>query len=256
MKPRIDMQGMRTFTIIWLGQLVSLTGSGLTGFALGVWVFQRTGSVTQFALIALFTILPGLPLSPIAGALVDRWSRRWVMMLSDAGSGISTLAIALLFVTGKLEIWHIYVATAASSACSAFQWPAYAASVAMLVPKRQLGRANGMVQVSQAVSQAGSPGARRSAGRDDTVGRRDTDRLRNLPFRGRHTDYLPYPQPQNRRGNQIREKLSIARGDTGLELSRGAAWALRHNSALRRQQPHARHCQRAGDPAGALYRVS
>jgi len=67
---------MRVFIIIWLGQMVSLIGSGFTDFALGVWVYQRTGSVTQFALISLFTTLPGIVISPIAGTLVDRWDRR------------------------------------------------------------------------------------------------------------------------------------------------------------------------------------
>lgn len=79
-------KGFRSFLVIWFGQLVSLTGSGLTGFALGVWVYQRTGSVTQFALISLFTALPGIVFSPLAGALVDRWDRRWAMILSDAGA--------------------------------------------------------------------------------------------------------------------------------------------------------------------------
>src|SRR4028119_935556 len=68
---------MPVFILIWFGQMVSLIGSGLTGFALGVWVYQRTGSVTQLALISLFTILPGIVISPIAGTLVDRWDRRW-----------------------------------------------------------------------------------------------------------------------------------------------------------------------------------
>jgi MFS transporter, DHA3 family, macrolide efflux protein len=73
-------QSMRVFTFIWLGQLVSLLGSSLTGFALGVWVYQRTGSVTQYALISLFSLLPGLLIAPLAGVLVDRWDRLLVML--------------------------------------------------------------------------------------------------------------------------------------------------------------------------------
>ena len=103
---------MLTFIVIWLGQLVSLTGSGLSGFALGLWVYQRTGSVTQFALISLFVMLPTILLSPLAGALVDRWDRRWVMILSDAGAGFSTLMVALsltgLYFTrhDRLGVYH------------------------------------------------------------------------------------------------------------------------------------------------------
>ena len=90
-------RGFRTFVIIWLGQSISLIGSGLTGFALGVWVYQRTGSATQFTLIALATALPGIVFSPIAGALVDRWDRKWAMILSDTAAGLCTICLALLF---------------------------------------------------------------------------------------------------------------------------------------------------------------
>jgi DHA3 family macrolide efflux protein-like MFS transporter len=150
-------RGFRTFLLIWFGQLISLTGSGLTGFALGVWVYQRTGSVTQFALISLSTALPGIVFSPIAGALVDRWDRRWAMILSDAGAGLCTLSVALLFVAGRLEVWHIYIAMAASSTFGAFQWPAYSAATTLLVPKEHFGRASGMVQLSEAAAQIASP---------------------------------------------------------------------------------------------------
>jgi len=120
-------------------------------------VYQRSGSVTQFAFIALFTVLPNIALSPIAGALVDRWDRRWTMILSDAGAGLSTLAVAILFLTNRLEVWHIYLAAATSSACSAFQVPAYLALITLLVPKQQLGRTGGMVQIGQAASDILAP---------------------------------------------------------------------------------------------------
>lgn len=149
--------GFRTFLVIWSGQLVSLTGSGLTGFALGVWVYQRTGSVTQFALISLFTALPGILFSPLAGALVDRWDRRWAMILSDTGAGLCTLIVALLLAANRLEVWQIYILMALSSTFSAFQWPAYSASITLLVPKEHFGRASGMVQLGEAFAQIASP---------------------------------------------------------------------------------------------------
>jgi DHA3 family macrolide efflux protein-like MFS transporter len=157
MNQKFPSQNMITFIIIWLGQTVSLIGSGLTGFALGVWVYQTTGSVTQFALIALCTVLPRIVLSPLAGVLVDRWDRRRAMIIGDSGAGLSTLVIALLFLTNRLEIWHIYLATAVSSAFSTLQWPAYAAITPLLVAKENLGRANGMIQFSRAASEILSP---------------------------------------------------------------------------------------------------
>lgn len=148
---------IHVFITIWFGQLVSLIGSGLTNFALGIWVYQRTGSVTQYALISLFTTLPGIVVSPLAGVLVDRWNRRWVMILSDLGAGLSTLFIALLLFAGWLDIWHIYLAIAISSTFSAFQWLAYTAATTLLVPKKHLGRASGMVQAAEAGAQIISP---------------------------------------------------------------------------------------------------
>jgi len=149
--------GMFTFVITWLGQVVSLVGSSLTSFALGVWVFERTGSPTQFALIGLFAVLPRVIFSPIAGALVDRWNRRKVMIFADAGAGVSTLFVALLLFNNRLELWQIYLAATASSFFGTFQWPAYTASITQLVPKAQLGRANGMVQFGRAAAEILAP---------------------------------------------------------------------------------------------------
>ncbi|KAA3645091.1 MAG: MFS transporter [Chloroflexi bacterium] len=148
---------MRTFYTIWAGQLVSTIGSGLTSFALGVWIFERTGSTTLFALSILSFTLPTVLTSPIAGALVDRWNRRWVMVFSDSGAGLSTLVIWLLLASGNLEVWHIYAATVFNAIFTTFQWPAYSAATTMLVDKENLGRAGGMVQIGEAVSQLIAP---------------------------------------------------------------------------------------------------
>lgn len=150
-------QNLRTFLVIWFGQLVSTLGSGLTGFALGVWIYQETGSITLFALNLLAYTIPNLLVSPLAGALVDRWDRRWVMILSDTGAGLSTVMVALLYITGHLEVWHVYLLTAINAAFSTFQWPAYSAVTTLLVPKSQLGRAGGMVQIGEAISALASP---------------------------------------------------------------------------------------------------
>ena len=148
---------MKTFAIIWLGQVVSLVGSGLTSFALGVWVFERTGSATEFALIGLAAVLPRVLLSPLAGTIVDRWDRRRVMILADLGAGLSTLLVILLLATGRLELWHIYALTLVSAAFGTVQWPAFMAVTTLLIPQRNLGRANGMVQFGQAASEILSP---------------------------------------------------------------------------------------------------
>jgi MFS family permease len=155
--PQTARRKMIAFVVVWFGQLVSLTGSGLTEFALGVWVFQRTGSPVQFALIILFATLPRILLSPLAGTLVDRWDRRLVMLFSDTGAGLGTLTIALLLFANQLQIWHIYLVTAFSSAFGTFQRPAYAAATTLLVPPQQYGRANGMMSLIRSVSSLVAP---------------------------------------------------------------------------------------------------
>lgn len=157
MTTRSGLRGMLRFIAIWLGQVVSVFGSGLTGFALGVWVYQRTGSATLFALIALFGTLPGIVVSPIVGALVDRWDRRRAMILCNAALLLTPLTIALLLAAGNLQLWHIYVVVAASSLFTAFHQPAFMASITLLVPREQYGRANGLVQLGLAAARILSP---------------------------------------------------------------------------------------------------
>ncbi len=145
-------KGMRTFTIIWAGQLVSLLGSGLTSFALGVWIYQTTGSVILFAISLLVWILPNIAFSPLAGVVTDRFDRRLVMIFSDTGAGLSSLFVAIMLMTSHLEVWHVYLAMFFNAAFNAFQWPAYSAAISLLVPKQHLGRASGMTQASEAIS--------------------------------------------------------------------------------------------------------
>ncbi|QRO01826.1 MFS transporter [Archangium violaceum] len=148
---------LANFGLLWLGQLVSLLGSGLTSFSLGVWTYERTGSVTEFALITLCSVAPVVVLSPVAGVLVDRWDRRWVMFGSDTAAALSTLTMLLLYSTGRLEVWHVYLGVSVSAAASIFQESAFTAATTMLLPPQHLGRASGLVQLAQAAGRTLSP---------------------------------------------------------------------------------------------------
>jgi DHA3 family macrolide efflux protein-like MFS transporter len=150
---------MRTFLVVWAGQLVSVTGTALTGFGLQVWIYLETGSVTRLALVSLAYALPAVLLSPFAGVLADRLDRRLAMIGADVLAGISTLAIAALYFTGTLEVWHIYLLSGLGAIGNTLQVPAWMASVSLLVPKRHLGRANGLVMTSEAVSIVVAPAA-------------------------------------------------------------------------------------------------
>lgn len=150
-------RNMRTFFIIWAGQVISIIGSGLTSFALGVWIFQQTGQATPFAITVLFGTLPRLLLTPVAGSLADRWNRRWLMILADTGNALVTLAVVFLVLTDSLQIWNIYLVALVGSLFAAFQEPAYTASVTMLVPKKDLARASGLMQVAQSLEMLVAP---------------------------------------------------------------------------------------------------
>ena len=150
-------RGMRDFLVIWTGQVVSNLGTGLSGFALGVWAYRLTGSATALSLITLFATLPNTLLSPLAGALIDRWGRRTALLLNNFGSGACTLIMASLYWAGALQMWHVYVLVCASRCFNVFQLPAFSATTSLLVPRRQLVRANGMAQLGPAAAQVGAP---------------------------------------------------------------------------------------------------
>jgi len=155
--PHFLSPGMRTYTAVWFGQLVSLIGTALTDFGVGVWIYQKTGSATPFAMILLCTVVPGILASPVAGALADRWDRRRTMVLADTGAALSTLFMAVLLFAGQLELWHILLAVAFASTCRAFQGPAWLASTAQLVSQEHLGRASGMMNFARGVAGIAAP---------------------------------------------------------------------------------------------------
>ena len=144
-----NLGGTRAFGAVWLGQMISFIGSGLTSFALGVWVLQKTGEITQYALISMFFVLPGVVLGPLAGTLVDRWDRRKAMLISDLGAGLSTLSIAVVYLLGGLQVWTIYVAVFISGAFGSLRMPSMMAAMTQMIPRKNFGRASGMMEIVQ-----------------------------------------------------------------------------------------------------------
>jgi MFS family permease len=147
----------RNFILYWLGQSLSQVGTALTGFGLGVWVYQQTGAVTQLSLVFFITTLPGVLLTPFIGALVDRWNRRWIIFFSDLGGLLITFVLVLMLMTHQLEIWHTYISAFFTSLCGCFHFLAKGAALPMLVPKQHLSRANGLLHLSTAVSRIAAP---------------------------------------------------------------------------------------------------
>lgn len=150
-------EGMTAFAIISIGQLISLTGTGMSRFAITIFAWQETGEVTALAMVAFFSFAPAVLLSPLAGAIVDRSNRKLVMMVSDLAAGLMTILILILFVTDQLQIWHLFVAAAIAAAFEAFQFPAYSAAITLMLPKDQYARASGIHSLVHSGSMIASP---------------------------------------------------------------------------------------------------
>ena len=101
--------GMLAFSVVWLGQVVSLLGTGMSSLALGLWAWQETGSATALAMMTFFATAPAIFFGPLAGALVDRWDRQAVLVMADLVSGLGSLALFALYASGLLELWHLYL---------------------------------------------------------------------------------------------------------------------------------------------------
>jgi hypothetical protein len=151
------LEGLAAFVAIALGQGASMFGSQLTSFAMGVWVYQRTGSATALGLISFFTLLPEIALAPLGGALADRWNRRRAMLVGDLGSGLATAVLAGLALMDRLETGWVYPFVALASAFRAVQAPALAALTPLLVPRVHLARANAALELAAAAALMAGP---------------------------------------------------------------------------------------------------
>lgn len=145
------------FTIVWIGQIISLLGTSMTGFAMTIWAYEKTNAATALALVGFFFVAPMLIASPFAGALVDRHNRKMMMMVSDLASSIATVIILILYTTGNLQIWHLYITSAFQGVFQSFQWPAYSAAISTMIPKQHYGRANGMLSLADTASNIFAP---------------------------------------------------------------------------------------------------
>jgi MFS family permease len=135
---------MGTFIVIWAGQLVSTIGSYMTEFALTLWAWEVTGSATALALVGFFFQLPRIPITLVAGLIVDRFNRKQLMMLGDTIAALASVTIGVLYWSDQLQIWHLYLLASLLGGFSQIQHLAYQTSISGLVPPQQLTRANSM----------------------------------------------------------------------------------------------------------------
>jgi MFS transporter, DHA3 family, macrolide efflux protein len=153
-QPQPSMTG---FLIVWFGQLISLTGSSMASFAFTIWAWQETKQATALAMVAFFSFGSNLVVSPFAGALVDRLNRKLVIAVSDLMAGIPNIIVLLLYFSGNLEIWHLYIAGTLSGAMQAFHQPAIEAAISTMIPKDQYTRASGLRSMAESASTVIAP---------------------------------------------------------------------------------------------------
>jgi len=151
------MAGFAAFRLLWAGQALALVGREMTWFALTLFAYQKTGLATTLSLLGFFHFLPLILLSPLAGALVDRYPRKWAMLASDLAGGVATGALLLLALLGRLEVWHLYLASAFTGALSSLHWPALSAALSALLDKKDYARASGMMSLAESLAGVGAP---------------------------------------------------------------------------------------------------
>lgn len=139
-----NFYGMKSFIILWAGESVSALGSALTKFALILWAYQQQGTASSIAFLSVFTYLPSILLCFAAGTLADRWDKKKILILSNLVAAMGTLSVFVLFGTGCLRVWHLYIINFTLSFMAAFQNPAANVAVSMLAPKEKYVQASGM----------------------------------------------------------------------------------------------------------------
>jgi len=153
----MKLQGFKGFTILTLGQLISMVGSSMTQFGLGIWIWEKTGNATPFSIIAVCFMVPNLLFSPIAGTLIDRWPKKRGLILPDLSAGLITVLLIVLFTSNHLNLPILYVGAFFSGMFNSLQWPAYSVTITLLIKKEELVRANGLHSICETAPALISP---------------------------------------------------------------------------------------------------
>lgn len=151
------LKELRDFLLLWSSQAVSELGTAMTNYALVIWIYEQEGTATSTMLLTLCAFMPTILFRFVAGTLADRWNKKRIMLASDLFAACGTLTLLVLYVTGGLRIWHIYVINILLSFMNAFQAPASFAATSMLVPEKHYARAGGLQGIAGTVISILSP---------------------------------------------------------------------------------------------------
>ncbi|WBW97845.1 MFS transporter [Oceanirhabdus sp. W0125-5] len=151
------LKGMHAFKLMWFGQLISTLGTEMTKFTLLIWAYEQTGRATTSAMLGFCSVIPYVILSPLAGSIVDRYDRKKILIISDLMSGAMTVGMFILLLMGKLEVYHMFIMETLASVFGCFQYPAYSASITVMLDKKDYVKVNGMRSLSGYASTMAAP---------------------------------------------------------------------------------------------------
>jgi len=150
-------KSLKTYLLLWSTQSLSALGSGLTGYALVLWLYMESGSALKTAMLSICSYAPYVLMSIFAGALSDRWNKKKTMLLCDLAAALSTVAVLVLIRCGSLEVWHLYVINALNGLMNTVQQPAAEVAATMLVPEKYYQRTSGLRSFSQSLNSILTP---------------------------------------------------------------------------------------------------
>lgn len=155
--PQPPAKWQAPFFSLWTGQAISLVTSELVQFALPLWLLGTSQSAIVVANAAMLALLPRALLGPLAGAWVDRWNRRAVMIVSDGITALALLCLSWLVSAGEVPVWQVYAVVFVRAVSGCFQMPAMFATTALMVPKKHLTRVAGMNQLAKGLVMVAAP---------------------------------------------------------------------------------------------------
>lgn len=148
---RKAIHDLRMFLILWSTQSLSSLGSAMTSFALVIWSYQQNGSALSTSLLSICSYAPYVVMSIFAGALSDRWNKKYTMLVSDILAALSTLAVLFLLKSGQLRIGHLYLLNAVNGLMNTVQQPASAVSISLLTPRKYYQKISGLNSLSNSL---------------------------------------------------------------------------------------------------------
>ena len=128
----------RNFLLLWQGNLFSKLGDVLYSIAIGIWVFDRTGSTALMGLMSSISLFIAGFFSPLCGAVVDRKNRRNIIVITDALRGIAMIILGMMAMNGKMEVWMVLAVAALAGFCNVFFSPAVSTVTSLILKPQDL----------------------------------------------------------------------------------------------------------------------